>query len=91
MVFECQAHGEYWNIIDEGAPDHQLPTLLGATEEVEALAEFVKKSKAFQNQKTQTNRKEILAAKQRDQRARGAEAQSDAPSRTAIRPTPSHQ
>ena len=53
------------------SPDHQLPTLFGTKEELEALAEFVRKSNALQNQKTQTNRKEMLAAKQRDQRARG--------------------
>ena len=26
IVSECQAHKEHWNIIDEGAPDHQLGT-----------------------------------------------------------------
>ena len=28
IAFECQTHKEYGNIIDEGAPDHQLTTLL---------------------------------------------------------------
>jgi hypothetical protein len=48
MVFECQTHREYDHIINEGAPDHQLATLFGTTRGIGALAEFVRKSKAFQ-------------------------------------------
>jgi ribonuclease HI len=48
IVFECQTHREYDNIINEGAPDHQLATLFGTKRGIDALAEFVKKSKAFQ-------------------------------------------
>ena len=47
-VFECRSHEEYGDIIDEGAPDHQLATLFGTKTGIDALAEFVKKSKAFQ-------------------------------------------
>ena len=42
------SHEEYGDIIDEGAPDHQLATLFGTKTGIDALAEFVKKSKAFQ-------------------------------------------
>jgi len=55
IVFECQIHDDHRYIITKGAPDHQLATLFGTKAGVEALAEFVKKSKAFQKQKTQTN------------------------------------
>jgi ribonuclease HI len=48
IVFECQTHREYDNIINEGAPDHQLATLFGTKRGIDALAEFVKRSKAFQ-------------------------------------------
>ena len=47
IVFECWTH-EYGDMIDEGAPDHQLATLFGTKTCIDALAEFVKKSKAFQ-------------------------------------------
>ena len=52
IVFECRTHEEYGDIIDEGAPDHQLATLFGTKTGIDASAEFVRKSKAFQ--KTQT-------------------------------------
>jgi hypothetical protein len=48
IVFECQTHREYDNIINEGAPDHQLATLFGTKRGIDTLAKFVKKSKAFQ-------------------------------------------
>ena len=47
IVFECQTH-EDGDIIDKGAPDHQLATLLGTRTGIDTLAEFVRKSKAFQ-------------------------------------------
>ena len=47
-VFECRTHKEYADIIDEGAPDHQLATLFGTKTGIDALAEFVRKTKAFQ-------------------------------------------
>ena len=48
-VFESRTHEEYGDIIDEGAPDHQLATLFGTKTGIDALAaEFVRKSKAFQ-------------------------------------------
>jgi len=52
IVFECQTYEEHQSIIHEGAPDHQLATLFGIKAGIDALAEFVKKSKAFQKQKT---------------------------------------
>ena len=48
IVFECQTHKEYGNIIDEGAPDYQLATLFGTKTGIDTLAEFIRKSKAFQ-------------------------------------------
>jgi len=54
-VFECQAYDEHRAIITKGAPDHQLATLFGTKAGIDALAEFVKNSKAFQKQKTQAN------------------------------------
>ena len=45
IVFECQTHEEYGNIIDEGA-------LFGTKTGIDALAEFVRKSKAFQTTRT---------------------------------------
>ena len=48
IVFECWTHEEYGDIIDEGVPDHQLATLFGTKTGIDALAEFVKKSMAFQ-------------------------------------------
>ena len=43
-VSECRMHEEYADIIDEGAPDHQLASLFGTKTGIDALAEFVKKS-----------------------------------------------
>ena len=48
IVFECRTHEEYRDIIDKGAPDHQLTTLFGTKTGIDALAEFVRKTKAFQ-------------------------------------------
>ena len=48
IVFECRTHEDYGGIIDEGAPDHQLATLFGTKTGIDALAEFVRKTKAFQ-------------------------------------------
>jgi len=39
--------------IDEGAADHQLATHFGTKAGIDALAEFVGTSKAFQKQKAQ--------------------------------------
>ena len=50
-VFECQTYEEHWDIRDEGAPDYQLATLFGTKAGIDALAEFVKMSKAFQNKR----------------------------------------
>ena len=48
IVFECRMHKEYGDIINEGAPDYQLTTLFGTKTGIDALAEFIRKSKAFQ-------------------------------------------
>ena len=36
VVFECRTHEEYADIIDEGAPDHQLATLSGTQTSIDA-------------------------------------------------------
>ena len=48
IVFKCQTHEEYSDIINEGAPDHQLTMLFGTKKGIDALAEFIRKSKVFQ-------------------------------------------
>jgi hypothetical protein len=51
IVFECQEHEEH-----KAAPDHQLTTLFGTKTGIDDLANFVRKSKAFQktrNRETQ--------------------------------------
>ena len=48
IVFECWTHKEYGDIVDKGAPDHQLAMLFGTKKGIDALAEFVRKTKAFQ-------------------------------------------
>jgi len=40
------------NIINEGAPDHQLATRFGTKAGIEALAKFVKRNKAFLNKRS---------------------------------------
>ena len=42
-----RSHEEYGDIIDEGAPDHQLATLFGTKTGIDALAEFVKKKQGL--------------------------------------------
>ena len=44
-VFECRTHEGYGDIIDEGAPEHQLATLFGTKTGIDALAEFVRKAR----------------------------------------------
>lgn len=53
MLFERETHEEYWHVINEGAPDHRLATLLGTKTGIDALAKFVGGCKAFQKQKAQ--------------------------------------
>ena len=53
ILFECETHEEHWHIIDEGAPDYKLATILGTKKGIEALARFVRGTKAFQKQKAQ--------------------------------------
>ena len=48
IVFEYRTHEEHDDIIDEGVPDHQIATLFGTKTGIDALAEFVRKSKTFQ-------------------------------------------
>ena len=48
ITLECRTHEEHGDVIDEGEPDHQLATLVGTKTGIDALAEFVRKSKAFQ-------------------------------------------
>ena len=51
ILFECEIHEELWHVIDEGAPDQKLATLLGTKTGIDALAKFVKGTKAFQKPK----------------------------------------
>ena len=48
IVFECRTHEEYGDIIDKGAPDHQLAMHFGTKKGINTLAEFIRKTKAFQ-------------------------------------------
>ena len=48
IVFECETHEEYWDIIDEGTLGHKLATLFDTKTGIAALAKFVRGSKAFQ-------------------------------------------
>ena len=51
ILFKCEIHEEHRYLIDEGAPDHKLMTILGTKKGINALAKFVRASKAFQKQK----------------------------------------
>ena len=70
IVFKCQAHEEYGDIIDEGAPDHQLATLFGTKTGINALAEFVRKTKAFQKTQATEIPWRTLDEEPSDQRSR---------------------
>ena len=54
IIFECDMYEEHGHLIDEGAPDHELTTILGTAKGIDALAKFVRASRAFQKQKTRT-------------------------------------
>ena len=51
ILFKCETYKEHWHIIDDGAPDYKLATILGTKKGIEALAKFVRGTKAFQKQK----------------------------------------
>ncbi len=53
ILFECAIHKEQGHLVDEGAPDHKLATILRTIKGIDALAKFVRESKAFQKQKAQ--------------------------------------
>ena len=53
ILFECKIHEEHGHLIDEGAPDHKLMTILRTKKGIDALAKFVRVSKAFQKQEAQ--------------------------------------
>ena len=53
ILFECEIH-EHGYLIDEGAPDHKLTTILGTKKGIDALAKFVGGSKTFQKQKARS-------------------------------------
>ena len=55
IVFKCRMHKKHADIIDKGAPDHQLATPFGTKTGIEALPNSSDKSKAFQK----TRAKEI--------------------------------
>ena len=56
IVFECEIHEEHGHLIDEGAPDHKLATILGTKKGIHALAKSARGCKAFQKQKARTVR-----------------------------------
>ena len=64
IVFKCDIHEEHWDIIDKGAPDHKLATILGRKTGIDALAKFVRGSKAFQKLKAQATPSKPPYAKQ---------------------------
>ena len=49
-VFKCKIHKEHRHLIDEGAPDHKLTTILRTKKGIDALVKFVRASKASQKQ-----------------------------------------
>ena len=51
ILFECEIHKEHGHLIEEGAPDHRLATILRTKKGIDTLAKFVSGSKAFQKQK----------------------------------------
>ena len=51
ILFDCLIHEKHEHLINEGAPDHKLTTILGTKRGIDALAKFVRESKAFQKQK----------------------------------------
>ena len=51
ILFECEIHEEHRHLIDKGAPDHRLATILGTKKGIDALAKFIRGCKAFQKQK----------------------------------------
>ena len=51
ILFECKIHKEHRYLIDKGAPDHKLATILRMKRGIDALAKFVRECKAFQKQK----------------------------------------
>ena len=53
ILFECEIHEELWHVIDKGNPDHKLVMLLGTKMGIDALAKFIKGTKAFQKPKAQ--------------------------------------
>ena len=53
VLFECETHEERGHSIDEGAPGHKLATILRTKKGIDALAKFVRESKAFQKQKAE--------------------------------------
>ena len=53
ILFECEVHDERGHLVDEGAPDRKLATILSTKKGIDALAKFVRESKAFQKQKAQ--------------------------------------
>ena len=57
IPFECDIHEEPWHIIDDGAPDHKLATVLGTKTGIDALAKFVRGSKRrSKNRKPEASR-----------------------------------
>ena len=55
IILECETHDEHRHLIEEGAPDLRLATILGTRSGIDALAKFVRGSKAFRKQGAHAN------------------------------------
>ena len=46
ILFDCESHEEHGHLVDEGAPDCKLATILSTKKGIDALAKFIRESKA---------------------------------------------
>ena len=53
ILFKCKIHKEHRHLIDKATPDHTLTTILSTKKGIDALAVFVRESKAFQKRKAE--------------------------------------
>ena len=53
ILFKCEIHEEHGHLINKVTPDHKLTTILGTKKGIDALAEFVRESRAFQKRKAE--------------------------------------
>ena len=55
IILKCEIHKEHRHLIEEGAPDYRLTMILGTRSGIDALAKFIRGSKAFQKQGAHIN------------------------------------